>query len=310
MAATKVDESGQDTKVDPGKAVAWYKPDVDRIPREFQDLLREYSKIPSDVLVAHVNQVVSTPSHIRRSPVSNGMATESLNQRDCAWKVSPYPCIGGWKFLELNMSLSPIYTLVLSRLRKGETLLDLGCGLGQDIRKLIQDGTPKENLHGVDLSQGLIDAGFDLFLDTESLRSYVFRADIFKQGNARLTKLEGQIDVVFAGSFFHLFDWDEQILVAKRIVELLRARPGSMVFGHQLGHLRAGTYPYGLTSERNIFKHDVPSFVQMWTQLGRETGVDWHVEATLGLIESAGFCANGKWGDGDGRLMRFCVTRT
>lgn len=66
-------------------------------------------------------------------------------QRDQAWQIAPYPCIGGWMFLQLNMSLSPVYDEVLCRLKKGEKLLDLGCCFGQDIRKLVHDGAPSEN---------------------------------------------------------------------------------------------------------------------------------------------------------------------
>ena len=67
------------------------------------------------------------------------------DQRGQVWKIAPYPCVGGFKFLELNMSLSPTYGNVLSRLKGGDKLLDLGCCLGQDIRKLVYDGVPSEN---------------------------------------------------------------------------------------------------------------------------------------------------------------------
>lgn len=48
-------------------------------------------------------------------------------------------------FLQLNMSLSPAYDEVLSRLKNEQRLLDLGCCFGQDIRKLVHDGVPSEN---------------------------------------------------------------------------------------------------------------------------------------------------------------------
>lgn len=48
-------------------------------------------------------------------------------------------------FLQLNISLSPVYDEVLFRLKKDEKLLDLGCCFGQDIRKLVQDGVPSQN---------------------------------------------------------------------------------------------------------------------------------------------------------------------
>jgi len=42
---------------------------------------------------------------------------------------------------------------------------DLACGLGKELRKLAYDGVDPKKLYGVDLSQGLIDAGFDLFMN-------------------------------------------------------------------------------------------------------------------------------------------------
>ena len=66
-------------------------------------------------------------------------------QRDQAWRIAPYPCIGWWMFLQLYMSQNPVYGEVLYRLKKGERLLDLGCCFGQDIRKLVHDGVPSEN---------------------------------------------------------------------------------------------------------------------------------------------------------------------
>ena len=44
----------------PSKEVAWYNPDVEsNIRPEMRDLLLNYSKIPAEKLVAHVNEVVS-----------------------------------------------------------------------------------------------------------------------------------------------------------------------------------------------------------------------------------------------------------
>lgn len=152
-------------------------------------------------------------------------------------------------------------------------------------------------------------AGYDLFLDRNSLRTQFFVADIFDQVSLDMAALEGQMDIIFAGSFFHLFDWDQQCAVAKVIVRLLQPHRNSMVFGHHLGNIQAGSYPYGLSSSGTIFKHDVASFQQLWRQIGEATGTIWRVEATLEMMKPSGFNKEGKWGDPDGRLMRFCVRR-
>ena len=63
-----------------------------------------------------------------------------------------------------------------------------------------------------------MNAGYDLFLDRDTLRSKFFVADIFRQDSMDMAALEGRVDLIFAGSFFHLFDWDQQVAVAKAIV--------------------------------------------------------------------------------------------
>lgn len=117
------------------------------------------------------------------------------------------------------------------------------------------------------------------------------------------------MDIIFVGSFLHLFDWDQQVSVAKAIVKLLQPRPNSMAFGHHLGSVHSGTYPYGLRPSASIFKHDIASFQQLWRHVGEATGSQWTVEATLEPMKPSGFNKDGKWGDRDGRLMRFCVRR-
>ena len=208
------------------------------------------------------------------------------------------------------MSRNPAYPEVLRSMREREAkLLDVGCGLGQDVRKLIYDGAPAANVYGCDSTSGLVEAGYRLFQDRSFLSNPILVADIFADGPPTLAGPPGAIDVAFAGSFFHLFDWSKQMVVAEKMVKHLCARRGSLVFGHHLGHLRAGIYPYGLDSSSTIFKHDVQSFQRLWQQVGEATGSTWKVEATLEVIPQAGFSKGGNWGDPDGRLMRFSAER-
>ena len=70
-------------------------------------------------------------------------------QRDEAWKIKPYPCVGMWGFLKPNIVWSQLdheYEHILRRVVAGARILDLGCGLGQDLRRLAADGAPTENM--------------------------------------------------------------------------------------------------------------------------------------------------------------------
>ena len=59
--------ASRDARLDsdrPSKDVAWYNPDVEsNIRLEMRDLLLNYSKIPAEKLVAHVNEVVRQSLH-------------------------------------------------------------------------------------------------------------------------------------------------------------------------------------------------------------------------------------------------------
>lgn len=89
--------------------------------------------------------------------------------------------------------------------------------------------------------------------------------------------LTGQIDIVNAASFFHLFSWDQQIIVAKRIVSLLRAQPGSLLIGRQVGCADPdNTNDEGQASE--LYRHNLETWKSLWRQVQEETGTRWEVD--------------------------------
>jgi SAM-dependent methyltransferase len=137
---------------------------------------------------------------------------------------------------------------VLSRLRSAvtppSTLLDLGCCLGQDLRRLVCDGVPAERLIGVDLRPDFIEQGYELFRDRETLSAKFITADMLDDSPENLLRnLHNSVDIVHAASFLHLWDWDTQVKLCEGTVRLLRERPGSMVFGRQVGNVQAREHP-------------------------------------------------------------------
>ena len=106
------------------------------------------------------------------------------------------------------MTLNLIYPQVLERVRAGEVLLDLGCCFGQDIRELVADGAPSDKILGVDIEHRLFELGYELFRDKETLQAQFYTQSIFEEGF--LTEWEGKVDMIYVGSFLHLFDLDKQ----------------------------------------------------------------------------------------------------
>ena len=93
--------------------------------------------------------------------------------------------------------------------------------MGQDLRKLVHDGAPSKNTFASDLKTDFWDFGYEMFLDKSRLQTRFVQADIF-DADSQLKELDGKMDIINAASFFHLFGRDEQIKVAKRVVQLLK----------------------------------------------------------------------------------------
>jgi SAM-dependent methyltransferase len=190
-----------------------------------------------------------------------------------------YACIGSFRFLDLALSLDPSYSTILARLKSGETFLDLGCCTGQEVRKLVVDGAPSENLYGSDLFPEFFDLGYKLFGDKETLKSTFIAADIF-DSESGLKNLDGKVDIIFAGSFLHLFGLAAQKEACRRIVKLLRAKEGSVFLGKQLGNMKAGVHRHRRNPGQTSWAHDEESFRRMWKEVGEETGSEWKVDFT------------------------------
>ncbi|KAH7386098.1 hypothetical protein BKA66DRAFT_415218 [Pyrenochaeta sp. MPI-SDFR-AT-0127] len=243
--------------VDNPELLPWYKEDIIDLKPETRELFEKYCNVPP----------VDVASHIK-------------NVRDGAFKIFPYPCLGHWGFLELSIGKSPVYNELLDRLKNGDKLLDIGCCLGQAVRKLVQDGAPSENIYASDLKKDFWDFGLDLFLDKATLKTNFIEADIF-DANSGLHQLNGKVDIVWASSFFHLFDWDGQVKAAKRTIQLLKPAPGSFICGRQGGKADPGTFVH-VKKELTSYWHNEESWTKLWKQVGEETDTKWEVDASLG----------------------------
>ncbi len=158
------------------------------------------------------------------------------------------------------------------------------------------------------MEQRFLDLSYDLFRDKGTMKGHLFTANALEEGNA-LDGLHGKMDAVYAGSFLHLFDWDAQLQICKRIVKVLKPRKGSMVFGRQMGNLKGQEVPatprVGNDLKMN-WRHDVESFGRLWEVAGRETGTRWKAWAMLDGNEGMG---PGHWGEEGLRRLTFEVER-
>lgn len=263
--------------------VAWFteRPDDSQIPADARRLLQSYSKIPADDVVDHVIKV-----------------------RNEAWKIFPYPCIGQFRFLDLSMKHTKDYPEVLERLGKGQRLLDMACCFGQEVRQLVADGAPSENIFGCDLRKEFVELGYQLFRDHDSLRSQFLTADIFDESSP-LTELQGTFDVVYAGSFFHLFDYENQIKVSTAVAKLLRPEKGSMILGRQIGAVDAGTHDHKTNPTGTMYRHNPGTLQEMWKKIGDDLGMSFSVDASLHELGTDHF----RFHTNDTRRVHFFIRR-
>ncbi|KAF3171409.1 hypothetical protein TWF225_010582 [Orbilia oligospora] len=254
---------------DRSRSHAWYKPGEKlKLSPYTLELFQNYSRIPADQVAAHIIEV-----------------------RQKAWEVYPYPCIGSFRFLDFAITESPIFTTALTKLNSGGKYLDLGCCFAQDLRALVHAGIPSENLYGADLQSGFIDLSYDLFKDGHTLKSTFFEGDIFdfstfkpirgEISNPNLfQKIKGDIDIISARSFLHLFNPEREFKAACQIVAILKDSPGSIIMGRQVGSFTPGMESISL-GRREVFRHDPQTWEELWNRVGEATDTKWDVQAKL-----------------------------
>jgi len=173
-----------------------------------------------------------------------------------------------------------LYPRLLLRLQAGATFLDIGCCLGQDIRKLVFDGVPAENLAGAELRQGYIDLGYELFRDKEKLVSKMYQANILDDLTVEpWPQLEGKFDVVNFSMVLHVFTREEQLVMFQRGIEVLKAGElGTTILGMACGADEASVEEW---HGKGVMIHNPETFSKLIEEVGDMTGTKWKVEVEL-----------------------------
>ncbi|KAK7911812.1 hypothetical protein PG985_014293 [Apiospora marii] len=295
--ASQVIDRPRDAGDDPTKSVEWYQPTVKSLSDSTVELFESYVAIRGEEAIK---------SHIYRI-------------RDMAWKVLPYPCIGLFRFLDFSIHLSPHYSTVVKRVQEGATLLDLGCCFGQDLRKLAYDAGPEtatRNLIGTDLEPAFLQLGYELFADRDRLDATFVPGDVFAEDF--LKEYHGKIDIIYLGSFLHLFSEPQQRAIVRQLRRLLRPCAGSMVFGRNLGAGKGG--PFRMESIGwDLYRHDPETIADLFQSSHNEeegmngdkdSEVRWEVTSSLGRYGSANWDDDRRGWQGDGtKQMMFTATR-
>jgi SAM-dependent methyltransferase len=109
------------------------------------------------------------------------------------------------------------------------TLLDYGCGTGDDIRILIKDGFPKKNITGYDIDWGNIKIGYDFYLDEEEIRGIFVVSKEFPFEDS-------SFDIVYSGSILHvLLNIENVKIYLQNAFAVLKTN--GILFGSTLGKI-------------------------------------------------------------------------
>ncbi|KZL65222.1 methyltransferase domain-containing protein [Colletotrichum incanum] len=175
---------------DKNKAAPWYSIEV-QISSEARKMLEEYA----------------------------GVLPEEVKDHVLTMDVFPYPCISKFHFLDLNLSLQPGYPQIMAKLQNADARhLKIACCVGQDLRKLVQDGVDSAKIVAVKLEKGYINAGYKLFCDRETLKTRFINADMLDDGIAELNQLEGTFDTSHLGLCLYVWNREEQMVVLRRVI--------------------------------------------------------------------------------------------
>lgn len=141
-------------------------------------------------------------------------------------------------------------------------------------------------MYGFDVEEKFFPIGYDFYQDRETFRGTFFAADGWQDfSKSRLGELEGKMDIIWCPKFLHLFDRPHQIILASRLVALLKPQPGSMFVGSQNGYpgtlsvpIAPGTF---VGQQDTFFMGDEEAIREMWEEVAGTTGTKWDLQARL-----------------------------
>jgi hypothetical protein len=116
------------------------------------------------------------------------------------------------------------------------------------------------------------------------LNSLFLPADIFNTESV-LEQLHGKIDIVWAGSFLHLFNWEGQIEALKNILKFLKPSPDGLVVGRLMGNETAGEFAHPSAPQKTMYIHHEQSFKRMFHTAADALGEKWETDVTVSPFE-------------------------
>lgn len=153
--------------------------------------------------------------------------------------------------------------------------------VGTDVREFLLDGgdaNGSNKIIGVDLQQGFLDLGQDLFKGP-TLGIEFRRSNLLDSSDTTLDDVKGKVTILYTGAVFHLFKEDDQRKFAEKINSLLAKQGEVAVFGTHRGSKNSGIKE----SRSGIirYSHSPQSWKEMWTDVLGDDARNWTITAEL-----------------------------
>ncbi|KAH7922533.1 hypothetical protein BV22DRAFT_1113820 [Leucogyrophana mollusca] len=267
-----------------------------------RELRPSSSLVPSlDVSLLELTPAQRDFLHTSVCEDDNELRRRLLDVQERSYEHYPYPCIRFFHFVSLFMSENVVYQRVLESGIHGKTVsVDVGCCMGTDVRKLVADGYPAQNVLGTDLRRDYIDLGYELYRDNDNSSCGIrfFAGDIFDvpldsgiSSDAptplpevtSLAQLHHRVTHVYAGALFHLFDESTQYAIALRLAGLLdlHGEVEKVIFGRHSGLAQEGMINDKMKRVR--YGHSPASWTRLWERVFAELGWKGRVEVQAEL---------------------------
>ena len=193
---------------------------------------------------------------------------------------------------------------MIEKLQAGASLLEIGCFIGHDLRRLVFDGAPSDRLCAVDIVSHW-DVGFDMFRDRDKFNPKFIECNILAPTTELLDL--GSFDIIYSTHVLHQWDWTTQVKAIKQLIAL--SAPGAMVVGFQGGVLNGKVKTFEKTGAM-AYVHDPETFQRIWDEAAKGTGTKWKSEAELKTWEEVGYDPKDLAYMGeDARILQFVVNR-
>ncbi|EZF78364.1 hypothetical protein H105_00617 [Trichophyton soudanense CBS 452.61] len=155
-------------------------------------------------------------------------------------RIAPHTCIRESIFAESRIDNHFAYENILGSRNPTDQLVDVGCCMGTDIRKLILDGYRSDCILGLDIEKRFFDLGNMLY--NKAQQCFKFRhADMLDINFAdKYSDLEKKFQFIHTANVLHLFSVKEQDIFFRNLIYL--AKPGGIIWGRQVG-LAANNHP-------------------------------------------------------------------